>query len=103
MDLKKAKAAEVRQSAGMEMKIPNEELIQLSKKALIEKIWSHRVQEETYLGMENISHVVLDAEHPFTISARPGSSYATIKITFMITKDSVSLRKGQRPLIQNIF
>jgi hypothetical protein len=98
LNLRKACAFELRQSAIHELSMRPNEIEQTSRNELMERIMAHRIQNETFLGMQEVYRLVVNENNSFSITVRRGAlSKACIRIYFSVAADTVVQNRGKRP------
>jgi hypothetical protein len=102
-DFPRSKVATIRSNAVHELMLTEEEVSGLTKPELIEKIVASRFQNKTYVGFEAIYQVLVDEEHPFSVSVRPGRfARALIRVKFSVSKQAVIFDNGP-PRLEPVF
>jgi hypothetical protein len=103
-DLRKARVGDLRRSASHEVGLPEVEIQNMTRVEAIKCILDKRISSQSYIGLSDIYHVVVDEEHPFTVLVKPGHcAKAFIKLKYTVTRDAINFNLDQQPDVFNVY
>jgi hypothetical protein len=103
-DIKTARKSDLQLSAVHELNQSLEAIHHFNRAGLCQKLLSHRIQTETYLGMSHVYKIIVDELHPFRVVVRAGClGRAVIRLCFTVQKDAIIWKRGKKPAVHNVY